>query len=925
MKHPKSEVPGPWTRSGFTCPMTKSSEARRSPKSVARRMATAAFYALLSAFCFSAHAQGTAFTYQGQLKDGAQTANGPYNFVFTVHDAESGGDPIGLAASLYDVPVTNGLFTVEIDPGPEVFTGPPRWLEIRTVPSSPGGNPVILSPRQRILPTPYAMTAGNLTGPLSASQLVGTIQPDSIAPGTITGAMLAAGAVTKLDAADGSPEGAVSVDDEGLVGLGTTTPRAGLHVSTTAPVTFPRVLAQVQNGDSPFTLLANATGIAASGSLLAIAAPGADAVTFVDISDPSSPAFLTALQDEFNILGLNHLAGARAVAFSGSVVAVAAFTDNAVTLIDTAGASAVELIDGTGGFNHLGGPAAVAFSGNLLAVAAAGDNAVTLVEVALPAPPLLRSTLVDGLSGFNNLAGASSVAMAGNLLAIGSQSDHAVTLVNIANPGNPFKLAELQDGVGGFNHLNGVVGVALDGNYLAIAAAGDGAVTLVDVSAPASPVLVAEWVAGSSGPMTLDTPRSVALSGPRLAVSGDNSVHLFDIAAPGGPKLIAVATDEVGESRLLKGAAGLAFAGTNLVVAAAADNAFSVLGFSEARAGLFTEGWTAIGTTTPQAPLHVVGDVVVEAADLIDLNASRVQVGDSARALNLDSVAIGRESLASGNGAKSMGIAARATGDGSIALGNSLEAGGFNAIALGTSTSASGNYSLAAGVNAGANHPGTFVWADSTGSAFTSDRANQFKIRAGGGVHLVTGGSGLNPAGLRVAPTTANAVGLYVFQTSSDAALVVENRGTGLNSDQIKAFNGPGSQVFRVDNDGDVTAKSFNPTSDRNAKENFAPVCPQEMLAKVAALPITRWNFKGDEATPHVGPMAQDFHAAFGLGSDDKHIATVDADGVALAAIQGLNQKLTEELQRRDAENAELRERLAALEQLMAKLNGGAR
>ena len=69
----------------------------------------------------------------------------------------------------------------------------------------------------------------------------------------------------------------------------------------------------------------------------------------------------------------------------------------------------------------------------------------------------------------------------------------------------------------------------------------------------------------------------------------------------------------------------------------------------------------------------------------------------------------------------------------------------------------------------------------------------------------------------------------------------------------------------------------------------------------------------------HLGPMAQDFHAAFAVGQDDKHISMVDADGVALAAIQGLNQKveqLSGELKRRDAENANLKQRLEALEKL---------
>ena len=82
---------------------------------------------------------------------------------------------------------------------------------------------------------------------------------------------------------------------------------------------------------------------------------------------------------------------------------------------------------------------------------------------------------------------------------------------------------------------------------------------------------------------------------------------------------------------------------------------------------------------------------------------------------------------------------------------------------------------------------------------------------------------------------------------------------------------------------------------------------------KVAAMPISRWNFKGDEGTPHVGPMAQDFHAAFGLGTDDKHIATVDADGVALAAIQGLNQKLEEKIREQDREIEQLKRMMKAL------------
>jgi hypothetical protein len=75
--------------------------------------------------------------------------------------------------------------------------------------------------------------------------------------------------------------------------------------------------------------------------------------------------------------------------------------------------------------------------------------------------------------------------------------------------------------------------------------------------------------------------------------------------------------------------------------------------------------------------------------------------------------------------------------------------------------------------------------------------------------------------------------------------------------------------------------------SDRNAKEAFEPVDPRAVLAAVAALPIERWSYKG-ETVRHLGPMAQDFAAAFGVGPDDRHIFPLDAAGVALAALQGL-------------------------------------
>ena len=113
---------------------------------------------------------------------------------------------------------------------------------------------------------------------------------------------------------------------------------------------------------------------------------------------------------------------------------------------------------------------------------------------------------------------------------------------------------------------------------------------------------------------------------------------------------------------------------------------------------------------------------------------------------------------------------------------------------------------------------------------------------------------------------------------------------------------------------------TYYPTSDRNAQTGFETMAPREILERLVKVPIHTWSYKSEDGVCRLGPVSQDFHAAFGLGADDKHIATVDAAGVALAAIQGLNQKLTEELKLRDAENAAMRRELAELRQLANSL-----
>jgi hypothetical protein len=100
------------------------------------------------------------------------------------------------------------------------------------------------------------------------------------------------------------------------------------------------------------------------------------------------------------------------------------------------------------------------------------------------------------------------------------------------------------------------------------------------------------------------------------------------------------------------------------------------------------------------------------------------------------------------------------------------------------------------------------------------------------------------------------------------------------------------------------------PISDRNLKQGLQSVDPNDVLERVSRLPISTWSYKAEQpSVRHIGPMAQDFMATFGVGSSDRTIQQVDADGVALTAIQALLARV----ERLEIENRELRRAVEAL------------
>lgn len=183
----------------------------------------------------------------------------------------------------------------------------------------------------------------------------------------------------------------------------------------------------------------------------------------------------------------------------------------------------------------------------------------------------------------------------------------------------------------------------------------------------------------------------------------------------------------------------------------------------------------------------------------------------------------------------------------------------------GRDNSATGDYSFAAGRRAKANHQGAFVWGDSNGIDKTSSANDQFNVYAAGGTRI--------------------------FSNAAATSGVLLAAGGG----------------------------SWTSVSDRGAKENVEAVDGREVLEALTGIEVTTWNYTAQgDSVRHMGPMAQDMWDAFGLGLGGTTIDTIDADGLALAAIQGVNEKLEAEVEALRRANELLAKRVRALESLQA-------
>ncbi len=224
---------------------------------------------------------------------------------------------------------------------------------------------------------------------------------------------------------------------------------------------------------------------------------------------------------------------------------------------------------------------------------------------------------------------------------------------------------------------------------------------------------------------------------------------------------------------------------------------------------------------------------------------------------------------------------------------------------------------------------GTFVWADSQNANFVSTGPNQFLIRADGGLlfnnnaHIDSAddvtfrarqNSGDADMDLRLVTRSGKSVAFYVSDISG--SLFITPPDLTASANRLIVTGGTAGNAT-LSNGG-----TWTNASSRNFKEGFGAVDTVDVLNRLLALPITTWQYIGSAEGLHLGPVAEDFKQAFGLAGDGKSIATVDADGVALAAIQGLNAKLEAQNARLSAQNEALLARLEALEVALSEREG---
>lgn len=272
--------------------------------------------------------------------------------------------------------------------------------------------------------------------------------------------------------------------------------------------------------------------------------------------------------------------------------------------------------------------------------------------------------------------------------------------------------------------------------------------------------------------------------------------------------------------------------------------------------------------------------------------------GNNTIASGLYSFSFGDSNQATGQGTVATGSNTVASGSVSFAHGQAAQARSFGSVSMGRNTWAGTSFRGATNNNGGAVALGFRTTADADGSFAAGSRAS-----AGGMAGSFVWGGNLDGASATTDSVVAVAAGEFVARAPGGFRFRTNNTlTTGCN---LPA----GSGVFSC-------------SSSRHLKENFLGVDGDEVLSRMRSIPVTTWNYiaEGREVR-HLGPMAQDFRQAFGLGTDDTSIGLLDIAGVNFAATKALDSRtarLEAELEAKNKQVADLEARIARLEALLS-------
>ena len=917
---------------------------------------------------------GTAFTYQGRLVDGGSPATGSYDFQLVLFDAPAGGSQVGPTLVREDVAVSDGLFTLTLDFGSTAFAGNARYLDVAVRLGASTGSFTTLAPRQQLTPSPNA-TFGS-TAPWTGL----LAKPPGFADDTdndlLGGLTCANGQVAKfngttwvcgVDADSGGDITAVTAGG-GLAGGGTT---GAVTLSVDTAVVQSRVSGVCAAGSSiravnpDGTVICQLDGSPGAWGLSGNAgtSPGTN---FIGTTDAQPFELRVAGQralklenvtagtnTSVNVLGGHPVntvsAGVTGATISGGgrIVGANNFPNQVTANFGTVGGGITNLASGFG--STVGGGQQNVASLSSSTVAGGNANAASGTESTVGGgvgnvASGDRSTVSGGLS---NIAGGFRSAVPGGesnesggdySLAAGRRADvrdaaqaaETGTCTIGTNCGDEgtfiWSDAQLQPFVStGPNQflVRATGGVGINTNAPASALHVNGTATVTGFRLPtgAAPGFVlasdasgnASWQAAAAGDIT-EVTAGTGLSGGGLTGSVTLAVNPVTVQSRvTGVCLVGTSIRTVNQDGSvvcqLDGSPGA----WSLTGNAGTNPATNFIGTTDAQPfELRVAGQRALrlenvsgggslsvnvvaGHALNSVSAGITGATIAGGGRLFGAGSDPNQV-----TANFGTVSGGFSNVASGFGSTvSGGTSNVASGSHSAVGGGEQNAatGVESTVPGGRSNDAGGDFSFAAGRSAdvrdaaqagetgicttGTNcgDEGTFVWADSQTSTLVSTGPNQFVVRALGGVWFGTNSAPVIPSGrfINISPSGAHLTTGGVWTNASDAAL----------------------------------------------KENFEPVDGADVLARLAGLPITSWNYRAeDTSTRHVGPTAQDFRAAFGLGADDKSISTIDPAGIALAAIQELH-RVTTELREKVAEMDALRARLSALEARMGRDDGG--